>query len=172
MVPDDSYLLPVRFSNFLDLIFKKRKTAMYFNERTQSVWLKFTPGKGAMGPPQHAHGGFSAGVMDEVMGAAAWLNGHTVLGAKLEITYRNSVPLRKAHYIHAWITRLDRRRVYVASELLNDAGAVLVKGRCVFVRIDPGRFTDVPEDMKRFAEFHKLRESGLSVPDAIKVMKR
>ncbi|HXT52702.1 MAG TPA: PaaI family thioesterase, partial [Thermoanaerobaculia bacterium] len=40
-------------------------------------------GPGTAGPPGHAHGGAMAAVLDEAMGAAAWMAGHIAVAAHL-----------------------------------------------------------------------------------------
>ena len=50
-------------------------------------------GPGAQGPPGHAHGGSIAAVLDEAMGAAAWLAGHLVVAVRLDTRFRKMLPL-------------------------------------------------------------------------------
>lgn len=45
------------------------------------------------GPPSHVHGGASAAVLDEAMGAAVWRAGYIVVAVNLEINYKKPVPL-------------------------------------------------------------------------------
>jgi hypothetical protein len=45
------------------------------------------------GPPGHTHGGASAALLDEVMGAAVWRAGYQVAAGNLEVEYRRPVPL-------------------------------------------------------------------------------
>ena len=39
------------------------------------------------GPPGHAHGGSMAAVLDEAMGAAAWMEGHLVVAVRLATSF-------------------------------------------------------------------------------------
>lgn len=45
------------------------------------------------GPPGYAHGGASAALLDEVMGAAVWYAGNRVVAVNLECAYRHPLPL-------------------------------------------------------------------------------
>ncbi|MDQ1296257.1 MAG: hypothetical protein QG611_235, partial [Bacteroidota bacterium] len=49
------------------------------NSFVARVWF----GPSTEGPPGHVHGGSMAAVLDEAMGASAWIAGHTVVAAKL-----------------------------------------------------------------------------------------
>ena len=49
------------------------------------VSSEFTLTLAQQGPPGHAHGGLSAAVLDEVMGAAVWQAGYTAAAVKIEV---------------------------------------------------------------------------------------
>src|SRR5687767_9779706 len=50
-------------------------------------------GDAVEGPPGHAHGGSIAALMDEAMGLAAWVAGHTVVAGKISVEFLRMVPL-------------------------------------------------------------------------------
>lgn len=66
----------------------------YRRERDRALVGKIWFGPGAEGPPGHAHGGSMAAVLDEAMGAGAWLAGHAVVAAKLTINFRRMLRWR------------------------------------------------------------------------------
>jgi len=92
-------------------------------------------GPGAEGPPNHAHGGAIAAVLDECMGTACWLSGNLVLMAKLTTNYRRPVPLNSELNAHAWVEKMQGRKVFPKARLLNQDGAVLAdaEGLCIVV---------------------------------------
>lgn len=97
-------------------------------------------GPEAEGPPDHAHGGSQAALLDEGMGAAAWLSGVPVLAAKIEINFRAPLPLGTVLTVRAEITKVERKKVFTKGRLEDDAGKVYSEGTGLFVQIDPKEF--------------------------------
>lgn len=58
-----------------------------------NIWAEFTFNLAQQGPPDHVHGGASAAVLDEAMGAAVWVAGLQVVAARLEVDYKRPLPL-------------------------------------------------------------------------------
>jgi len=92
------------------------------------------------GPPGHAHGGSQAALLDEGMGAVAWLSGHTVLAAKIEINFRAPLPLGTLLTIRAEIDRVEGKKVWTHARLIGDDGVVYSEGSGLFVVIDTKNF--------------------------------
>ena len=97
------------------------------------VSSEFTLTLAQQGPPGHAHGGLSAAVLDEVMGAAVWQAGYTVAAAKIEVNYRKPVPLEKLITTKGYITRRRGRKIYARGEIYLEDGTLLVEGKGLFV---------------------------------------
>jgi acyl-coenzyme A thioesterase PaaI-like protein len=91
------------------------------------------------GPPGHVHGGMTAMVLDESMGAASWLKGYHSVAAHLEFDYRRMVPVGKLIEVEA-IARATRggRKVQIDCSFRHE-GKLLVRGRGVFVRLPKER---------------------------------
>ena len=79
-------------------------------------------GPGAEGPPGHVHGGAQAAVLDEVLGLAAWLAGHAVVMARLEVDMRRMLPVGTVCTVCTEITSVDGRKVRVAGRLIGADG--------------------------------------------------
>jgi len=92
------------------------------------------------GPPGHAHGGSQAALLDEGMGAVAWLSGYTVLAAKLEINFRAPLPLGTLLTMTAEIERVEGKKVFTHSRLKGDDGKIYSEGSGLFVVIDVQSF--------------------------------
>ncbi len=88
---------------------------------------------GQQGPPGHVHGGASAAVLDEAMGAAVWRAGHSVAAANLEINYKKPLPLGQRITILARVSEVHPRKIYTTGEMLLPDGSVAVTGRGVYV---------------------------------------
>ena len=97
------------------------------------VSSEFTLTLAQQGPPGHAHGGLSAAVLDEVMGAAVWQAGYTVAAAKIEVDYRKPVPLEKSIKTKGYITRRHGRKIYARGEIYLEDGTLLVESKGLFV---------------------------------------
>lgn len=102
------------------------------------VWF----GPGAEGPPSHAHGGSIASVLDEAMGAAAWMNGHIVVAAKLEIDYKQMLPLETVVFLESWVDSVNERKVVTQSRLFLEDGTVFAHGTGLFISVDTEIFGD------------------------------
>ncbi len=85
------------------------------------------------GPPGHAHGGASAAILDEAMGAAVWAAGLRVMAVNLEIDYRHPLPLGHRVEVRARISRRDERKVFTRGQIIMNGGAVAVEGRGIYV---------------------------------------
>jgi uncharacterized protein (TIGR00369 family) len=94
------------------------------------------------GPPLHAHGGASAAVLDEAMGAAVWSAGYSVVAVNLEINYKKPVPLGQNIVIEAHIAELQPHKILTTSEMRLPDGSVAVTGRGIYVEA-PHMFKDL-----------------------------
>jgi acyl-coenzyme A thioesterase PaaI-like protein len=97
------------------------------------VSSEFTLTLAQQGPPDHAHGGALAAVLDEVMGAAVWQAGYTVAAANLNINYRKPVPLGQPLSTKGYITRRNGRKLYAHGEIYLLDGTVAVAGRGLYI---------------------------------------
>lgn len=89
-------------------------------------------GPGAEGPPGFAHGGSVAAVLDEALGAAAWLAGHQVVVARLAIDMREMVPLGVDATLRAWVDRVEGRKVYCRARL-SEAKTTFAEGEALCI---------------------------------------
>ena len=78
----------------------------------------FSPGKGIItgkitltekqqGPPNFAHGGATAALVDEAMGASVWHAGYTVVSVNLNIDYKKGVPLGQEIQVTGQVDTVD-----------------------------------------------------------------
>ena len=124
-----SFISGNRASRAIRVRYFEKKAARQFAGR---AWF----GPETEGPPGHAHGGSQAALLDEGMGAAAWLSGKTVLAAKIEINFRAPLPLGTILTVRAEITKIEGKKVYTAGRLVADDGTVFSDGTGLFVVID------------------------------------
>src|SRR3972149_353260 len=85
------------------------------------------------GPPQLAHGGASAAILDEAMGLVVWAAGHKVAAVNLEINSHKPLPLHQPLTLAARITETDERKIFSTGEIRRPDGAIAVSGRGIYV---------------------------------------
>lgn len=100
-------------------------------------------GPGAAGPPGHAHGGSMAAVLDEAMGAAAWMAGHPVVAVHLATDFERMLPLGTDATLEAWVERVEGRKVHTRAVLADRAGEIFAAATAIFVRLDKTRLAPV-----------------------------
>ena len=91
-------------------------------------------------PPEHeggpgvAHGGWTAGVLDEVLGHVPILHGQMSVTGTLNIRFERPVPIGRELHARAWVERQEPRKWHLAGELvLTSSGATLARAEGVFV---------------------------------------
>jgi uncharacterized protein (TIGR00369 family) len=88
---------------------------------------------GYQGPPGYVHGGASAALLDEAMGAAVWHAGYQVVAVNLEVEYRRPLPLGEELRIWSEVVENNGRTVRARGEILLPDGTVGVIGRGIYV---------------------------------------
>lgn len=103
------------------------------------AWL----GPGAVGPPGHVHGGATAAVLDEAMGAAAWMDGWVVVAVHLEVDFARMLPIGTDAWMEARVERVEGRKVLTRGRLHDAAGVDFATATGIFVTLDTERFHDL-----------------------------
>ena len=91
--------------------------------------------KHQQGPPGHAHGGASAAVIDEAMGASVWQSGYQALLAHYELDYKQPVPLDTEVRVEAWVERVEGRKVFARGRIFLTDGSIAVEGSGLYLHI-------------------------------------
>lgn len=121
-------------------------------------------GPGAEGPPGHAHGGASAAVLDEAMGAAAWMEGLVVVAVHLEVDFHRMVPLGTDAWMEGRVESVDGRKVVTSGRLHDAAGDDFATASGLFLTLDPERFRQL---LARVA-----RAMGVGLDELLEEMRR
>ncbi|HUH97539.1 MAG TPA: PaaI family thioesterase [Anaerolineales bacterium] len=85
------------------------------------------------GPPDHAHGGASAAILDEAMGLVVWAAGLKVAAVNLEINYHKPLPLRQALTVEARISEKEEHKIFSTGQIKLADGTTAVSGRGIYV---------------------------------------
>lgn len=94
---------------------------------------EFTLNDAQQGPPDHAHGGASAAILDEAMGLVVWAAGLKAAAVNLEINYHKPLPLRQPLTLEARVTEQDERKTFSTGEIKLPDGTIAVSGRGIYV---------------------------------------
>ena len=107
----------------------------YFRDQEQNLVARVWFGPVTEGPPGHAHGGSIAAVLDEVLGLAAWAEGHPVVVGNLNISFRQLLPLQTVVQVNTRLISVQGRKIMVHGEVCSLEGIVLATGEAICIKI-------------------------------------
>ncbi len=110
----------------------------YFRDQEQKLIARVWFGPVTEGPPGHAHGGSIAAVLDEVLGLAAWAEGHPVVVGNLNINFRQLLPLQTVVQVNTRLISVEGRKIMVHGEICSLEGVVIATGEGLCIKITPG----------------------------------
>jgi acyl-coenzyme A thioesterase PaaI-like protein len=99
-------------------------------------------GQGSEGPPGYAHGGSVAAVLDEAMGAAAWVAGQPSIAARIEVDFRTMVPIGVDANVEMSVEKVEGRKITTRARLLDADGRVLAESAGLFLRLTEDQIRD------------------------------
>jgi acyl-coenzyme A thioesterase PaaI-like protein len=91
------------------------------------------------GPPDHAHGGSIAAVLDEVLGLAAWADGHKVVVGNLNVNFRQLLPIQTVVQVNTKIVSVEGRKIMVHGEICSLDSTVYATGECLCITLTEGQ---------------------------------
>ena len=86
-----------------------------------------------------AHGGAILAVLDEALGAAAWVEGIPVFTVRLSAEFRKGVPIPSELLVETELYKRRRRLVWVRGSLLGKDGARFARADAEFFELDEER---------------------------------
>ncbi len=93
------------------------------------------------GGPQVAHGGWTAGVFDELLGHVALHHDQLAVTGRLTVSFLKPVPIDRVLDAYAWVETKQERTWHVGAELrLASTSVVLAAGSAVMVLRDEAHF--------------------------------
>jgi acyl-coenzyme A thioesterase PaaI-like protein len=111
------------------------RIAYFLRTRDQRLVGRAWFGPGSEGPPGHVHGGAVAAVLDEAMGAAAWLAGHPSVAAHIEVDYREMIRLGIDARFEAVVTSINGRKILTEARLFDSNGDLLAQSQGLFIAV-------------------------------------
>ncbi len=107
----------------------------YFQDENQDLVARVWFGPVTEGPPEHAHGGSIAAVLDEVLGLAAWAAGYKIVVGNLNISFRNLLPIKTVVQVNTRIVSAKGRKIMVHGEICSLDGQVYATGECLCITL-------------------------------------
>ncbi|MDH3744314.1 MAG: PaaI family thioesterase [Acidobacteriota bacterium] len=115
----------------------RRLRVRYFRRPTDDALLgRIWFGGGTQGPPGHVHGGAVAALLDEAMGFSAWMVGHRVVAAHIDVDFRAMVPLHTVATLEARVEKVNGRKVYSRARLELPDGTPAAESTGLFLRLE------------------------------------
>ena len=143
-LPRDKHL-----TSFVSSDVKERIDIKYFfDNESGHFYAQVIFGQLSQGPPRHVHGGAIAAVLDEAMGAVAWMNDFTAMTVNLEVQYYKSLKLETMAYVETWVDRNEEKKVYVKGILASADDSLYAEANSLFIRQSKERFQsmgDIPD---------------------------
>lgn len=94
------------------------------------------------GPPGGVHGGYVAGLFDDILGGTQQLiEGPSGLTGTLTVRYRSITPLETELHFRGWIDHVSGRRIR-AKATCHAEGRLTAEAEALFVRVDMGDLAD------------------------------
>lgn len=110
------------------------------------------------GPPGCVHGGYVAGVFDELLGATQSLSGNPGMTGTLTVKYRSPTPLHTELRLVGELVRVEGRKIFTEGRLyVGDRLCAEAEG--IFISIDFGRFVALKEE-REAAERARIELAG------------
>jgi acyl-coenzyme A thioesterase PaaI-like protein len=109
----------------------------YFRDTEQNLVARVWFGPVTEGPPEHAHGGSIAAVLDEVLGLAAWAAGHRIVVGNLNISFRQLLPIKTVVQVNTRIVSVQGRKVMVHGDVVSPDGTLYASGEALCITLTP-----------------------------------
>ena len=92
---------------------------------------------GDEGGPGVAHGGWTAGVLDEVLGHVPILRDQLTVTGTLTVRFVKPVPIERPLEARAWVDRIEGKKWFISGELvLRSSGALLASATGIWIARD------------------------------------
>jgi acyl-coenzyme A thioesterase PaaI-like protein len=116
-----------------------------FEMTDDEVRAPFTPQAEHQGWPGFMHGGLVATMLDEAMGWVTMSHGIWAVTGKINIRYREPVPLFQPVTVVGIIERNRGRWILVRAEIRSSEGTVLSEADAIFMRVSGDRQHELEE---------------------------
>lgn len=105
----------------------------WYTKEDGSIFTEIILTNAQQGPPGIAHGGASAALLDEAMGAAVWRAGFRAAAVNLNTNYIKPVPLEVKVRVAGVFIEKKGKHIFAQGEIRLPDGTVAVKGKGIYV---------------------------------------
>ena len=130
---------PVRSFVSADSVGDRLVVRYFVRDHDRALVGKAWFGPAAEGPPGHAHGGSMAAVLDEALGAAAWMAGYPVLARTLTTEFVSMLPIGQVVVFEARIIAIEAGIVRIEGRISSIEGKPFATAEGVYVKLSPER---------------------------------
>jgi acyl-coenzyme A thioesterase PaaI-like protein len=106
----------------------------YYLDSMKHLKARIWFGPETEGPPNHAHGGSIAAVLDEVLGLAAWAAGYPIVVGNLNASFRNLLPLQQVVTVETKVVSAEGRKIMVHGRIYSGK-TTYAAGECLCITI-------------------------------------
>jgi uncharacterized protein (TIGR00369 family) len=121
--------------------------AFFYRDEEGRVVAHFTGQEEHQGYPGVMHGGIVAALLDEVIGRVAIAQDLWAVTAKLEVRFRQPVPLGQPLTLVGELTRLRSRTLEARGEIRLEDGTVAAEAEGVYIRLPQEEIERVEEEL-------------------------
>ncbi len=107
------------------------KMKFNWDARTKTASADFVPGENLQGWAGFVHGGIIACVLDEAMGWVAMFAGTHNVTARMQVRYRQMVPIGQSYKVSCTITRQNSRLIETEAVITDRDGRVYAEGNSI-----------------------------------------
>jgi acyl-coenzyme A thioesterase PaaI-like protein len=118
------------------------KLDFQWDEKASTARAEFTPGENLQGWSGYLHGGITACALDEAMGWTAMFAGYNNVTAKMQVRFRQMIPVGNTYHIACTVTRKTPRLIETAATLSDKGGKVLAEATSIQFVIGPREKAD------------------------------
>lgn len=115
--------------------------AQFYNMEDGSVMTPFVFRKEHQSFPERVHGGLAATMIDELGLRAMWAKDQSEesfgVTMSLSVKYRKPVPYDEELFARGIVVKETPKFVTIVSEIYDRAGALLVNGEAVYIKLSP-----------------------------------
>ena len=108
----------------------------YYRRPDRSLAAVAEFGRRAEGAPGLVHGGAILPVLDEALGAAAWLAGRPVMTASLDTEFRKGLPIGMIVHVETRLLRERHRLVFLEGSLSGRDGTLYARASGRYIVLD------------------------------------
>jgi len=130
----------------------ERGLRMEFRVEGERTVCDYDPQEYQQGYPGRMHGGLVATMLDEAMGWAVYAARAWGATARLNVRYRQPIPLGERLRVEAWVTQNRSRLIELRGEVRDRHGALLAEADGTFMKLDErlaARMTGIAEEAGR-----------------------